>query len=136
MRHQVDDRDLLARRVGLGRLYLYLFEVRDLLQLEGMRRAGERYDAAQHLVSERALCEHALRMQLAPRLAAVRWWRRLICRDESAQQSRGGCSATGAVSHFTTHFTATDIRVVSTGGVVQHYAGIYLVLLTHIQDPD
>ena len=33
-------------------------------------------------------------------------------------------------------FTATDIRVVSTGGVVQHYAGIYLVLLTHIQDPD
>ena len=73
MRHQVDDRDLLPRRVGLGRLYLYLFEVRDLLQLEGMRRAGERYDAAQHLVSERALCEHALRMQLAPRLAAVRW---------------------------------------------------------------
>ena len=57
MRHQVDDRDLLPRRVGLGRLYLYLFEVRDLLQLEGMRRAGERYDAAQHLVSERALCE-------------------------------------------------------------------------------
>ena len=57
VRHQVDDRDLLPRRVGLGRLYLYLFEVRDLLQLEGMRRAGERYDAAQHLVSERALCE-------------------------------------------------------------------------------
>ena len=50
MRHQVDDRDLLARRVGLGRLYLYLFEVRDLLQLEGMRRAGERYDAALALV--------------------------------------------------------------------------------------
>jgi len=78
VRHQVDDRDLLPRRVGLGRLYLYLFEVRDLLQLEGMRRAGERYDAAQHLVSERALCEHALRMQLAPRLAAVRWWLRRL----------------------------------------------------------
>ena len=59
VRHEVDDRDLLPRRVGLGRLYLYLFEVRDLLQLEGMRRGGKRYDA-QHLVSERALCESAL----------------------------------------------------------------------------
>ena len=46
-----------------------------------------------------------------------------------------GLSHTG--SHFTaTDITATDIRVVSTGGVVQHHAGIYLVLLTHIQDPD
>ena len=58
--HKVDDRDLLPRRVGLGRFYGNFFEVRDLLQLEGMRRGAERYDAAQHLVSERALCESAL----------------------------------------------------------------------------
>lgn len=133
MRHQVDDRDLLPRRVGLGRLYLYLFEVRDLLQLEGMRRAGERYDAAQHLVSERALCEHALRMQLAPRLAAVRWWlRRLIV---PLRVRRLQCNW-GCLTLYWLTLTATDIRVVSTGGVVQHHAGIYLVLLTHIQDPD
>ena len=56
MRHQVDDRDLLPRRVGLGRLYLYLFEVRDLLQLEGMRRGGERDDAAHLSQTQRALC--------------------------------------------------------------------------------
>ena len=67
MRHQVDDRDLLPRRVGLGRLYLYLFEVRDLLQLEGMRRAGERYDAAQHLVSG----EHSVRARLTDATGAA-----------------------------------------------------------------
>ena len=49
VRHQVHDRDLLPRRVGLGRFYLYLFEVRDLLQLEGVRRGRERYDAEQHV---------------------------------------------------------------------------------------
>mgnify|MGYP004371671651 CR=1 FL=1 len=103
MRHQVDDRDLLPRRVGLGRLYLYLFEVRDLLQLEGMRRAGERYDAGQHLVSG----EHSVRARLTDATGAAPGCSALVfdglsCRDESAQQSRGGCSATGAVSHFTT----------------------------------
>ena len=56
VRHQVDDRDLLARRVGLGRLYLYLFEVRDLLQLEGMRRGGERYDVTMERGNSCAAC--------------------------------------------------------------------------------
>ena len=60
MRHQVDDRDLLPRRVGLGRFYGNFFEVRDLLQLEGMCRGAERDDAEQHLVSERALCKSTL----------------------------------------------------------------------------
>ena len=59
--HKVDDRDLLPRCVGLGRFYGNFFEVRDLLQLEGMRRGGECYDAAQHLsLSERALSVRAL----------------------------------------------------------------------------
>ena len=86
MRHQVDDRDLLARRVCLGRLYLYLFEMCDLLQLEGMRRGGERDDAAEHLFGfvspQRAYCEsnpYRCRRSWRRRLAAVRWWlRRLI----------------------------------------------------------
>ena len=55
--HEVDDRDLLARRVGFRRFYGNFFEVR---YLERVRRGRERYDAAQHLVSERALCESAL----------------------------------------------------------------------------
>ena len=72
VRHEVHDGHLLARRVGFRRFYLYLLEMCDLLQLEGMRRGGERYDAAQHLVSESTLSFHPLQMQSGAALTAER----------------------------------------------------------------
>ena len=132
VRHEVHDGHLLARRVGLGRLYLYLFEVRDLLQLEGVRRGAERDDAAQHLVSGRALCRFTpYRCNLAPRLAAVSLSERALCKSTltDAIWRSFGCSAlvastAYAVTSRSPQRAETGTNAIGADSLSSHFAAL------------